>query len=232
MIPQATIKRCCRVFSYFLSLYFFLFFPFLSFFSAPPNIRCRWVDPHQIVTCSAVTRIYKIRSEIWGPSTQKSGGRKRQNLKQIRDKKINNQGHDTEHWTLNTRHGRSRGGACRRRHQFRKVKGAIFHREPPPPLCFFQNKVGYPPCQYKKFKRKTFSQCWDIRQNIFDPVCLIVKFQKNASKQAELCYCVGYSFTLNLLKQTGSKMLNRWIKSIQLGKKHNSKSIADILQWQ
>jgi len=74
--------------------------------------------------------------------------------------------------------GRSRGGACRRRHQFWAAKGAKFHREIPPFVCLFQNKVGCPPCPYKKFQRKTSSQFWDIRQNIFDPVCPIVKFQQ------------------------------------------------------
>ena len=53
-----------------------------------------------------------------------------------------------------TRRGRSRGGACRRCHQFRGAKSAKFHREPPTPLWLFQNKVGCPPYPYKKFKRK------------------------------------------------------------------------------
>ena len=48
-----------------------------------------------------------------------------------------------------------------------------------PQFFFFQNKVRCPPCLYKKFKRKICSQFWDIRQNIFDPVCPVVKFQKN-----------------------------------------------------
>jgi len=47
-----------------------------------------------------------------------------------------------------------------------------------PPFLLFQNKVGCLPCPYKKFKRKTSSQFWDIQQNIFDPVCPIVKFRK------------------------------------------------------
>jgi len=37
-----------------------------------------------------------------------------------------------------TRRGRSRGGACRRRYQFREAKSAKFHREPPP-FCLLQN---------------------------------------------------------------------------------------------
>jgi len=39
-----------------------------------------------------------------------------------------------------------------------------------PPFCLFQNKIGCPPWTNKRFKRKTSSQFWDIRQNIFDPV--------------------------------------------------------------
>jgi len=54
----------------------------------------------------------------------------------------------------------------------------------PPLFCLFQNKVGCPPCPYKKFKRKTSSQFWGIRQNIFDPVCPIVKFQKNRNLES------------------------------------------------
>jgi len=36
---------------------------------------------------------------------------------------------------------------------FEWAKRAKFRRNPP--FCLFQNKVGCPPCQYKKFKRKT-----------------------------------------------------------------------------
>ena len=38
---------------------------FLSF--SPPNLRGRSVDRHQILTCSRVSLIYKIWSEIYGP---------------------------------------------------------------------------------------------------------------------------------------------------------------------
>jgi len=36
---------------------------------------------------------------------------------------------------------------------FECAKGAKFRRKPP--FCLFQNKVGCPPCPYKKFKRKS-----------------------------------------------------------------------------
>jgi len=58
---------------------------FFLIFSAP-NLPNPSVDRHQILThfdtCSMVTRIYKIGSEIWG-SAPKNGGPKRQNLGQI-----------------------------------------------------------------------------------------------------------------------------------------------------
>jgi len=77
------------------------------------------------------------------------------------------------------------GGACRRRHQFWGAKCAKFHLEPPTPFSLFQNKVGCPPCPYRKFKRKPSSQFWDIRKNIFDPVsvCSVLKFQKTHPKK-------------------------------------------------
>jgi len=37
---------------------------------------------------------------------------------------------------------------------FEGAKGAKFRRKPP--FCLFRNKVGCPPCQYKKFKRKIY----------------------------------------------------------------------------
>ena len=48
-----------------------------------------------------------------------------------------------------------------------------------PFLCLFQNKVRCPPCPYKKFKQKTSTQFWDIRQNIFWPFCPMVKQKSN-----------------------------------------------------
>ena len=78
---------------------------------------------------------------------------------------------------------------------FEGAKGAKFR--PIPPFCLFQNKVGCPPCTYKKFKRKNSSQFWDIWQNIFDPVCPVVKFQKNRKLRSGvvlLCWIVLHRF--------------------------------------
>ena len=82
-------------------------------------------------------------------------------------------------WIIShTRRGRSRERAWRRRPQY--FEGAeVLNFNKRPPVFFSQNKVGCPPCPYKKFKRKICSQFWDIRQNIFDPIDAVVKLQKN-----------------------------------------------------
>jgi len=49
---------------------------FLSFFFSAPDLGGRSVDCRQILTCSRVSWIYKIGSEILGPLTQKFGSSK------------------------------------------------------------------------------------------------------------------------------------------------------------
>jgi len=62
---------------------------------------------------------------------------------------------------------------------FEGAKGAKFRQQPP--FCLFRTKSDVHPVRTKSLSENHCTIFLDIRQNIFDPVCPIVKFQKNAS---------------------------------------------------
>ena len=72
-------------------------------------------------------------------------------------------------------------------------KGAKIHREAP--ICSSSQQSAMAVLSAQKVSAKKVWKFWDIQRNIFDPVCPIVKFQKNRNLESGVVLLCWYSFT-------------------------------------